>query len=95
MFDVNGKVCVVTGGAQGLGKEFALKLLNNGGRVCITDINETQGLETVQDLTDNLGHSPKNVTFCRQVPLLFFRVAIKMVIESWVFIIHHAIKETD
>lgn len=63
---MNGKICVVTGGAQGLGKEFALKLLNNGGRVCITDINETQGLETVQDLTDNLGHSPKNVTFCRQ-----------------------------
>jgi len=66
MFDVNGKICVVTGGAQGLGKEFALRLLKNGARVCITDINETQGLETVQDLTAKSGHSPENVTFCRQ-----------------------------
>ena len=64
-FDVKGKVCLVTGGAQGLGKEFASKLLSQGGRVCLSDINEERGLGTVKEFVEKCGFSPEDVTFCR------------------------------
>ena len=64
-FDVKGKVCLVTGGAQGLGKEFVSKLLSQGGRVCLSDINEERGLGTVKELVEKCGFSPEDVTFCR------------------------------
>ena len=63
-FNVKGKVCLVTGGGQGLGKEFALKLLSQGGKVCLSDINEERGLETVQEFVNN-GFRQEDVTFCR------------------------------
>ena len=35
---IKGKVAIVTGAAQGLGKAFALRLAEEGARVVITDI---------------------------------------------------------
>ena len=32
--DMQGKVVIITGSAQGLGKAFALRLLNAGAKVC-------------------------------------------------------------
>ena len=38
--EVTNKVCIITGSAQGLGKEFAKILLENGAKVCLADKNE-------------------------------------------------------
>ncbi|MFC1566536.1 SDR family NAD(P)-dependent oxidoreductase, partial [bacterium] len=38
--ELKDKYAVVTGGAQGIGKEIALTLAEAGCNVCITDINE-------------------------------------------------------
>ena len=43
--DVKEKVCIITGSAQGLGKEYARVLLENGARVCLSDLEEVTKLE--------------------------------------------------
>jgi NAD(P)-dependent dehydrogenase (short-subunit alcohol dehydrogenase family) len=44
------KVALVTGGASGFGRQSALRLVENGALVCVTDINEAGGLETAKML---------------------------------------------
>jgi len=46
MYDVKGSRAIITGSAQGLGKEYAERLLQNGCKVCLSDIDEVKGLET-------------------------------------------------
>ena len=46
MYDIKGSRAIITGSAQGLGKEYARRLLENGCKVCLSDIDEVQGLET-------------------------------------------------
>ena len=40
MFDFKGKTILVTGGAQGIGKETARGIVEGGGHAVILDINE-------------------------------------------------------
>uniref|UniRef100_A0A8C4SBS6 15-hydroxyprostaglandin dehydrogenase [NAD(+)] n=1 Tax=Erpetoichthys calabaricus TaxID=27687 RepID=A0A8C4SBS6_ERPCA len=40
---LTGKVALVTGAAQGLGRAFSEILLNNGAKVCLLDINVSKG----------------------------------------------------
>ena len=40
---VQGKVCIVTGAASGIGREDALLLAGEGARVVLTDLNEEAG----------------------------------------------------
>ena len=61
-YSVEGKICLVTGSARGLGREFARRLLELGGKVCISDVNEATGMETKQHFEKEYGDS--NVTFC-------------------------------
>ncbi len=37
--ELNGKIALVTGAAQGIGKTIALKLAANGANVAISDLN--------------------------------------------------------
>ena len=60
---VKNKIAIVTGSAQGIGKEFAKRLLNNGARVCLSDTNTQIGNETLEELIDIHGKSA--VTFKR------------------------------
>lgn len=60
-YDVQDKICIVTGSARGMGKEFAERLLRKGSRVCISDLNEIQGNKTTNDLQENYGS--ERVTF--------------------------------
>ena len=62
-FDVRDAVAIITGSAQGLGKEFAKRLLRQGAKVCISDINEEMGAQTLEELQKTYGQ--KNVTFKR------------------------------
>lgn len=45
---VDGKVCLITGGASGLGRADAVRLAEEGAKVVVTDINVEGGEETVQ-----------------------------------------------
>jgi 15-hydroxyprostaglandin dehydrogenase (NAD) len=60
-FEVKRQLCIVTGSAQGLGKEFAQRLLQKGAKVCLSDVNESQGGETLRTFQDL--YSQENVTF--------------------------------
>lgn len=54
MDDLLGKVSIVTGSAQGIGKEVALRLARDGSDVVIVDIDRDQGRE-VADQIQSLG----------------------------------------
>ena len=53
--DVKNKVCLITGSAQGLGKAFAVKLLEAGAKVCISDVKEDIGKATLEELRVKFG----------------------------------------
>lgn len=63
VFDVRNEVAIVTGAAQGFGKEFAKRLLVNGAKVCISDVNEEVGQQTLEELGTRYGKD--KVTFKR------------------------------
>lgn len=60
---VQGKVAIVTGGAQGLGRADAEALAAEGARVVVTDINEAEGRKLVDALN---AKSPGTALFLRQ-----------------------------
>jgi len=53
--DVKGKLAVITGSAQGLGKAFAVRLLGAGAKVCLSDINPTTGEAALKELRAKFG----------------------------------------
>ena len=48
MFSVEGKKCIVTGGAQGLSKGMAEGLLENGAEVVLVDVQEEKLKQVVE-----------------------------------------------
>ena len=52
---VHGKVVIVTGAADGLGKAIALTYAQNGMKVIICDINEELGTNVVEEIQNNQG----------------------------------------
>jgi 3(or 17)beta-hydroxysteroid dehydrogenase len=52
---VEAKVCIVTGGAVGLGKASAAVLAREGGRVVVTDVNVDDGPLTVNEIAKDTG----------------------------------------
>lgn len=54
---LEGKVALVTGGAQGLGKAFSEELLKNKAKVCICDLNTKTGEETIREWTSKYGRN--------------------------------------
>ena len=50
MFDFKGKTILVTGGAQGIGKETVKGIVQGGGQAVILDINEAVGIETKKEV---------------------------------------------
>ncbi|WP_166365305.1 glucose 1-dehydrogenase [Pseudomonas akapageensis] len=50
---VEGKVCIVTGAASGIGREDALLLAREGAKVVITDLNEEAGRQVAAEIGSN------------------------------------------
>ena len=46
---------LITGGANGLGKAMLTHVLERGGRVFITDINNDAGVKTLTELSERFG----------------------------------------
>ncbi|KAE8287634.1 15-hydroxyprostaglandin dehydrogenase [NAD(+)] [Larimichthys crocea] len=52
---LNGKIAVVTGAAIGIGKAMTEKLLQNGAKVTLIDVNETAGKNLMETLQKEYG----------------------------------------
>lgn len=52
---VKGKVCVVTGGALGIGRSACRLLAQEGAAVALTDVLETEGRRTAEQIADSGG----------------------------------------
>ncbi len=50
---VEGKVCIVTGAASGMGKADAIKLAAEGAKVVLTDLNEKDGQAVAAEIGDS------------------------------------------
>ncbi len=63
MFELRGSKAIVTGGARGFGREFAMRLLGAGSKVVIADIMEDEAKNTVNELGVKYGND--SVTYVR------------------------------
>ena len=57
-------IAIVTGGASGLGKATAARLVQNGARVTIADLPTSKGNDVAKELGDNCAFVPTNVSEC-------------------------------
>jgi meso-butanediol dehydrogenase/(S,S)-butanediol dehydrogenase/diacetyl reductase len=62
MGGVSGRVCIVTGAAQGIGRAIGEALLDGGAKVCFADINATKAAEVAEANRSRLNGSAGNVT---------------------------------
>ena len=62
-FEVKEYAAIITGSAQGFGKEIATRLLSEGAKVCLSDKNEELGMKTFKKLKEIYGVD--TVTFQR------------------------------
>jgi len=62
--DLNNKVAIITGSAQGIGKAFAARLLEVGVRVCISDVNTEKGEATLKELRERFGQDKVHFVAC-------------------------------
>ena len=78
-FDIKDHVAIITGSAQGFGKEFAKKLLQFGAKVCISDINRDLGQKTADELKQIFGNDKVTFQQCNVTKQ-----------EDWEFLWKHA-----
>ena len=57
MFGLQGKVAIVTGGGNGLGKEFAFALAREGAPVVVADIDEAAAKGVATTIADAGGQA--------------------------------------
>lgn len=62
MARMEGKVAIITGAAQGMGAAHARRLVEEGAKVVLTDLNEEKGQATAAELGENALFVKQNVT---------------------------------
>lgn len=71
---IQGKTIVVTGGASGLGEATARKMLSQGAKVILVDLNEGLGQQLVLELGQQASFYAVDVTSEEQVKQLFEQI---------------------
>jgi NAD(P)-dependent dehydrogenase (short-subunit alcohol dehydrogenase family) len=56
-FRLDNKIAVITGGSSGIGRAIAQRFATNGARVCILDINETEGKQAAEEIIADGGEA--------------------------------------
>ncbi|XP_064295737.1 3-hydroxyacyl-CoA dehydrogenase type-2 [Phalacrocorax carbo] len=64
---VKGLVALVTGGASGLGRATAERLVDQGARVVLLDLPTSPGAQLAKELGDRCAFAPANVTSAEEV----------------------------
>lgn len=83
-FDIKNKVALITGGAQGLGLEYAKKLLEEGARgVTLADVNETAGEAAVVDIEQKYGKGKSIFVVCDVTNKQQYEDAFKKTVETF------------
>jgi NAD(P)-dependent dehydrogenase (short-subunit alcohol dehydrogenase family) len=60
--DINGKIAVITGGSSGMGKATIRRIVKEGGKAAIFDINDEKGQALIEELgADNVIYCHVNV----------------------------------
>jgi len=63
---LNEKICIITGGARGIGREICSYFLKEGAVVCIFDLNEAEALNTLKQFGKQYG-SARSYFYCVDV----------------------------
>jgi 3-oxoacyl-[acyl-carrier protein] reductase len=81
MFSLEGRVAMVTGGAQGIGRAIALNLVEGGARIALTDVRASKLDEVVKEIEDQGG---KAIRFCVDVTdLEAVQKMVDQTLETW------------
>ena len=81
---IKGKRAVVTGAGQGIGRETALVLAQEGAVVCVSDINDSRGKETVEEICGRFGSIFMRMWGCRRRSSTSFG-RLQSGWEAWIF----------
>ena len=65
MFELTGRRVIITGAAQGFGKEFARRLLQENCHVCISDVDVTTGTKTKATFQKEFGLEENELCFVK------------------------------
>lgn len=68
--DLQGKIAIVTGAAQGIGKAIAQELIECGAKVVVSDVNADKGQATASELGQNASFVPCDIADCGEVASL-------------------------
>jgi 3-oxoacyl-[acyl-carrier protein] reductase len=81
MFDLEGKVAIVTGSAQGIGRAIALNLAEGGASIALTDMQRSKLDEVVKEVE---GKGVKAMGFCVDVTdLQAVQAMVAQTLETW------------
>ena len=65
MFELTGRRVIITGAAQGFGKEFARRLLQENCLVCISDVDVNTGIKTKATFQKEFGLGENELCFVK------------------------------
>jgi len=81
MFDLEGKVALVTGSAQGIGRAIALNLAQGGARIVLTDMREAKLDEVVKEIEAQGGKAIRFVVDVTDREAV--RKVVDQALETW------------
>ncbi|XP_019866919.1 15-hydroxyprostaglandin dehydrogenase [NAD(+)]-like [Aethina tumida] len=84
VFDIKGKIALITGGATGIGLQYSVELLKNGLQgVTIADIDATKGQEAVAYLNKTFGGTKANFVKTDVTKADQLEAAFKTAVTTW------------